>query len=67
VFAQDLVVNRPVGEHSVGLPLPRRVFERPEQGAIRLLTMAGGYQVGVDPLQRQRVGRHVDVLWVFKG
>ena len=51
VFPQHAVVNGPVGERPVGLSLPRRVFERPEERAVNVLAVAGGLQVGMDALQ----------------
>jgi hypothetical protein len=48
-----------MSERSVGLPLPRRVLQRPEQRPVNVLAVAGGLEVIVDALQGQRVGRHV--------
>ena len=51
VFAQDLVVNGPVGERPVRPPLPRRVLQRAEERPVRVLAVAGGLEVVVDALQ----------------
>jgi hypothetical protein len=41
------------------VPLPRRVFQGPKQRLLRVLAVAGGFEVIVEALQGQRVGRHV--------
>jgi hypothetical protein len=42
-----------VGERSVDIPLPRRIFERAKERPINVVTVAGGFHVIVDPLQGQ--------------
>jgi hypothetical protein len=59
VFSQDAVVHGPVGERPVSEPPPRRVFQGPEQWAVRIFAVAGGAEVIVDALEGERVGWHV--------
>jgi hypothetical protein len=41
-FLKTQVVNRSVGERLVGVPLPGRVFEWPEERTLNVVAMAGG-------------------------
>ena len=65
VFPQYAVVEGAVGQRPVGVPSPRRVFQRPEQRPVRVLAVAGGLEVVADALQGQRVGRHVPYFAAF--
>src|SRR4051794_22800735 len=56
------MVDGPVGERSVGPPLPRRVFQRQKQRPLNVVAVAGGFEVVVEALEGQRVGRHVPDL-----
>jgi len=42
-----------------------RIFDRPEQGAVQIVPMAGHVQVVIDPLQCPGMGRHVSELPTF--
>ena len=65
VFSQHAMVNRPVGKRPVGVPLPCRVFQWPEERTLNVVAMAGGFQVIVDPLQGQRMSGHVADFTAF--
>jgi hypothetical protein len=45
VFPQHAVVNGAVGERPLGVPLPRRIFQRPKQRTLNILAVASGLQV----------------------
>jgi hypothetical protein len=59
VFSQDAMVDGPVSKRPVGVPLPHRVFEWPEERPVRVARVSGSFQVIVDPLQGQRMSGHV--------
>jgi hypothetical protein len=44
------MVNRPVGERPLGVPLPGRVFQGPEERPVNVMAVTSGFQVLVEAL-----------------
>ena len=45
------MVKGAVGKRALNLPLPRRVLEWPEERAVNVLAVPGGFEIIVDALE----------------